>query len=531
MVTDTRSSEIEFSEPFDVCVVGAGAAGISLALELSKKTSARIALLDAGGLGRDRKAQDDFRGEVAGDPRPYPSLHRARHAGLGGSTEVWAGWSRPLDPLDFERRDWVPNSGWPIGPSDLGRYYERANRWCGLGPLGYDLGEWEAPFEGAASLADGKTVLDRLFRVRRLRFRDAYFEQLRQSKQVETYLRATTLRFHAEGQNGHVSSVSVALGNGKRSALRAKRFALASGGLENPRLLLLSGESPERAIGNERGLVGRYFTEHGFVSSGWFEASGAPRSLRRYFPIPHPQNPSFGFARHALGLSPELQAREQLNNAILYFHPGYESSALFDDPAVKAAIELWEIAKGRAAPGDWGQLLPQLARGPHQALAAAWRKLFVRERPRSRWRLRCYYECVPLERNRVELAQQKDRFGRPRARLDWRPAEQDIDRVRRFHELLSSEFARRGHGRLAFPQEAEIWRRKTEPAKHPMGATRMADSPACGVVDRDCRVHGTDNLYVAGSSVFPTAGYANPTLTIVALALRLADHIGREFSS
>lgn len=522
MVVDTRSNELSPKDSYDVCIVGAGAAGIPLALELAKSDSCKVAILEAGGLEYEAEVQDMYAGEVVGDR--HPSLRRARYAGFGGSTELWAGWSRPLDRLDFEKRDWVNDSGWPIGFDELSDYFDKANRWCGLGSLGYGLDEWESEFDGD-SLADGELVEDRLFRVRRLSFRSEYANLLEENEQVDVLLYATTLRFRSDEGGSMVQSAAVVLGDGRRVEIKAKKFVLASGGLENPRLLLLSGDCPERAVGNSRGLVGKYFTEHGFVDSGWFRAFGDGRRFRKYFPVSHPDGEVYGTARHVLALSDKVLERERLNNAIMYFYPGYEASSSFDRDAVKSALELWEILKKQAVPGDWSKIVKEIAGGPHHVLWAAFRKAFAKEKVRRDWRLRCYYECIPNRENRVELGDDLDRFGRRRSRLVWKLGSEDLRRVKRFHEVMNHSLVERGIGELTFLESESEWRQKTESGKHPMGTTRMHASPELGVVDADCRVHGVHNLYVAGSSVFPATGYANPTLTIVALALRLADHL------
>lgn len=508
---------------FDVCVVGAGASGIVLALELSRKSGVRIALLDSGGMEYDQTAQNVFRGETEGDR--HPPLHRARFAGLGGATQLWAGWCRPLDPQDFENRQWIENSGWPIDRYGLDSYWEPAARWCGLGDKGFNRNDWHDEFKGE-SLAGGD-VEDCLFRVRRFKFKDAYRDDLEKSQDVTIFLHATVLRFESS-DGASVRSVEIALEDGKSVSLSAKRFVLASGGIENPRLLLLSGESPERSLGNGYGNVGRYFTEHGFADPGWLKTSHK-RRLRNYFPVEHPDTTSYGCARYSLSLSAAEQERQRLANATLFFYPGYEASTAFESPATKAALELWEIVKGQAVPGERARLIGEVLRQPHHPLVAAWRKLLVTGDLRERWRLRFYYETIPQRDNRVELGQEKDRFDRPLCKLIWRLSKSDLSSAHRTLSSISESLRKRGLGCLELPEEAEGLRERTESGKHPMGTTRMHANPKMGVVDEHCRVHGVDNLYVAGSSVFPAVGYANPTLTIVALAVRLADRLSRSF--
>jgi hypothetical protein len=262
--------------------------------------------------------------------------------------------------------------------------------------------------------------------------------------------------------------------------------------------------------------------------------------LRYYFPVPHPHNSREASVRPVITLSPEVLKEEKLLNAAMYFYPSYESHPAFASDAVKAALELWdiikskkltelmEISKADAAPGDLWEFCKRIGSRPHYILQALLRKAMIKDSACSRWRTRFYYECVPAADNRVLLAEERDQFGRRRSRLIWHLSDQDLDSAYRFHVYLASVLQKNGAGNLIYFEEPSQWRSNTETGKHPSGTTRMHVNPKLGVVDKNCRVHGLDNLYVAGSSVFPTTGYANPTLTIVALAVRLARHLQAE---
>lgn len=523
MILDTRLHSLPEINTNDVCIIGAGCAGITLALQLGRRYGMQVTVMESGGLDYSAKAQSLFEGRTHGDQHPSPS--RVRHAGLGGSTELWAGWCRPLDPMDFSKRTWLAHSGWPIDHTDLDDYYRHANAWCGLGSPAYASSHHKDLF-AESSLSNDSDLRDSVFHVRRFQFSKAYQAQLSECSNVSLLLHATALRFHVGNNHAAVDSVSVVLGNGQRRSVKAGTFILASGGLENPRLLQLSGDCATTAIGNQQDQVGRYYSEHGFINSGWFTNTSNDRHLRRYFPSPHPHGSCFGIIRNVLSLSEARMADEQLNNAALYFHPAYEAHGVFDTPAVRAALELWEIAKKQAVPGELTSLAADALLGPHHVAHAALRKLFAQNTIPDKWRLRCYFECGPDPHNRVLLDNETDAFGRPRLKVDWRWNAQDLDSARRFHDVVDQELVDSGLGTLSYPAELDQWRDRCETGKHLMGATRMHNSPSQGVVNSDCRVHGTSNLYVAGSSVFPSYGYANPTLTLVALSLRLAEHLG-----
>jgi choline dehydrogenase-like flavoprotein len=508
----------------DVCIVGAGAAGITVALEL-EATGARICLLDAGGLAYRRRAQALLDGEVVGDS--YPPLKETRFAGLGGATRIWGGWCRPLDPIDFTERSWVPNSGWPFGHDSLRPHYQRAHAICGLGEVDYDPPAW-AKRVGAEHLKlAGDDVVTTMFQVSPTRFGSRYRAALAATPNIRVLLGAVALRCRAAPTSDRLEQVEVGALDGRRFAVAARLFVLATGGIENARLLLLSGPTPETSIGNARGLVGRYFTEHPFMEPGSFLPRDPAISLRFYFPARTDDMPPDANVRAALSLGRPALEREGLLNAAVFFLPAYEAHPVFTDPAVKAMLELWEKVRGRGVPGGNGDHVRRALRAPHRLVHAAWRRIAVRPGRTSSWRLRAFFEAESLHHNRVRLAAGKDALDRPLPRVEWRLSERDLASMRRVLALHDQALAGAGHGRLAlaFDDTAEAWRAAAFGGKHHMGTTRMHASPSAGVVDADCRVHGVRNLYVAGSSVFPTSGFANPTLTIVALAVRLAEHL------
>lgn len=536
MIVDSRAHDINSEVVYDVCIIGAGAAGITTALELASDSKLNLAILEAGGQHYEHKAQSLFQGEVEGDR--HPPLWRSRFSGLGGSTQVWAGWCRPLDVRDFESRDYIPNSGWPISFDELQSAYRRANEICGLGSYDYDLEAWQNLLAGEP-LSSSPELMHHIFQVRKLRFNQHYYEDLFKVKNITLYLYSPVMRLHSSEDDRLVSHVEIASYKGKTAILKAKQFVLATGGVENARLLLLSGSSPESALGNQNDCVGRYFTDHGFIDSGWFVPSNDKQDLRYYFPVPHPHNMHHAFVRPVITLSPGVLEKEKLLNAAMYFYPSYESHPVFVSDAVKAALELWEIVKGKklselleisktdAAPADLWNYCKRIGSRPHYVLQALLRKAVVKDTFCNRWRLRFYYECVPSAENRVMLSEKKDQFGRSTTHLRWHLSDQDLDSAYRFHVYLNSILQKNGTGQLTFFDELSQWRTNTDTGKHPSGTTRMHDDPKMGVVDKNCQVHGLDNLFIAGSSVFPTAGYANPTLTIVALAARLAEHLKR----
>ena len=534
MIVDSRHHEMNTDVEYDICIIGAGAAGITAALELAGDSSLNLVILEAGGEHFAHQAQSLFQGEVEGDK--HPPLWRARFSGLGGSTQIWAGWCRPLENRDFERRDYIANSGWPICSDELRSAYRRANEICGLGSFDYELETWKDLLTGKP-LPSTSELRHHIFQIRKLRFNQRYYADLHNAENISLYLYSPVMRLHAKEDGCRVDCVEIAAYTGKTTMLRARQFILATGGIENARLLLLSGSGPENALGNQNDCVGRYFIDHGFIDSGWFIPASNNQDLRHYFPVAHPESPGNASLRPVITLSPEVLEKEKMLNAAMYFYPSYESHPAFASDAVKAALEFWEIVKDKkpselieiskadGAPRELRNFCKRICSRPHYMLPVLLRKALIKGTSCRRWRTRFYYECVPSPENRVSLSEEKDQFGRRRSQLNWHLSEQDLDSAYRFHVYLDNILQKAGAGRLLFFDQLSQWQSNTETGKHPAGTTRMHDDPKQGVVDKNCRVHGLDNLYIAGSSIFPTVGYANPTLTIVALAVRLAKHL------
>jgi choline dehydrogenase-like flavoprotein len=516
---DLDREELEY----EVCVIGGGPAGLTLGLELSTR-GRRVCVLEAGGESYTASAQALLEGAVEGEP--YPPLRSTRMAVLGGSTQVWAGWCRPLDPIDFQERPALGSPGWPIGRDELIPYYRRAHELCGLSPFEYDPEFWRAKLGRQPLTGDANELVHSWFHVRARNFAELHRRRLEREPALDVLLHASATRLEL-GENGSVGAVAVRLQGDRRMRVRARQFVLAAGGIENPRLLLLSASTPERAPGNAHDLVGRYFTDHPFVNPGALVLR-EPRPLDFYFPCPVEGVDGAG-VRTTLTLPPGLVQRDNLPSAALFFHPRYEAHPAFTSPQVRAMLELREKLRSRAVPGAAWPLVLRALRRPDRLAMALLRRLLVHEGPARRWRVRMMFETSSRYENRVRLGSERDALGRPRAHLEWRLSDADVSGMRRSVARFDGAFRRAGIGHIEsmIADSNEAWLAAVEGGKHHMGTTRMHPDPARGVVDTDCRVHGTSNLYAAGSSVFPSGGYANPTLTIVALAVRLGEHIDR----
>jgi len=466
------------SVEFDLGIIGAGPAGITLARDLSGR-GLRIALMEAGGMdapGPEARALYD--GDVIG--LPYP-LAASRQRFFGGTSNHWGGWCRPMDPVDFEDRAWMPLGGWPLNRDSLREFYSRAHDVLEIDSSEYGVAEHTAP--SATLPADERSGFrNSAFRFSPpLRFRSAFADELATNPDVTVFLNATVVSLAHE--SGAVTAATVRTLEGMEYQVRAGRFILATGGLEVPRLLLHTKSGDLPALGNQSGFVGRCFMEHFGYTPGYL----LTRAGLKYFRHPDSNGHSI---MPVLAPRVELMRAKQLNNCCVLLTAA-EPDADWPPGALKT---------------------PGLARNVG---ASAWR-----------YRMTMINEPTPNPGSRVTLSDSRDALGMFRLVLDWQIMQRDLDSVERTVRELVRWLGRDGLGRVQFsrPISPETTERFTG-GMHHMGTARMSADPEHGVVDTDCKVHGTSNLYVASSAVFSASGYSNPTLSIVALSLRLAEHL------
>jgi choline dehydrogenase-like flavoprotein len=495
VIIDARQIESDAVLRADVCVIGAGAAGITVARRL-RGTATSILLLESGGFEQDEPTQSLYEGAVTGEPMRFfgtsPTLDFMRLRWFGGTTNHWGGWCRPLDAADFERRAHVPGSGWPFGRHHLDRWYAEAQAVCELGPYRYDAEWWTERGAGPAAL-DTPQLRSVVFQLSPpTRFGQVYRAELVSAEDVTVCLWANVVDLALD--SNRVAAADVAVLDGSRFRVEASTFVLATGGIEVARLLLACNRDRPAGLGNEHDLVGRHFADHPHLG---FPIVLADRDLDLY----------------------ELASRTVRGegttvdevSTVGALTPTPEASDALALQGLGAIIDVVATDGGAAeiAPAEVGALL-----GVFEGVAATPASLTIRA------------EQQPNPDSRVRMVRERDRLGVPKVEVDWRLAGADRDSLARGLDLLADELAAGGiaHVRSEVDGETAL-ERAVDVGCHHMGTARMHDDPRHGVVDANCRVHGLTNLYVAGSAVFPTTGWVNPTLTIVALALRLGDHL------
>lgn len=513
-----------------VCILGAGAAGVTLARHLLARGHA-VLVADSGGADFEAAVQALAEGTSSG--HPYYGLGDVNLRMVGGTTPIWGGRCAELDLIDFETRPWVPHSGWPIGHADLAPYYREAARTL----------EITEPVAGRAALMRRFPLLRALdedtlrvgcwsFDDKPNRFALPNLGDMVAHPRARLLMHATATALNVSADGRRILSVKVRDVSGRRAVIRAGRFVLALGGIETPRLLLASNGVAPAGIGNGHDLVGRFFMEHPHARGGRLETPASWQLLAAFG-----RTHRVDGARHAalLGLQPRVQrAHATLNSAFTLGARQGERDAPF------WAMRTYGALKHRLDPSAFNRRLWRGVKGAalwaHERVDPLRPWLLVRAGARE-LALIVRAEQAPNPDSRLTLTAERDALGVPRVDLHWRLTDLDKHSVRVLVAAVGEVMQTRGLGHAVpaawLEDTTTLWRTDPLISAHPiggyhhMGTARMADDPARGVVDRDGRVHGLENLFVAGSATFPTSGWANPTLTILALAVRLGDHLDR----
>ena len=506
----------------DVCIIGTGPAGITLARNIaSDKVS--VICIESGGMEPDVATQDLTKGDSVG--LPYYPLETTRLRYFGGTTGHWGGYCRPLYPIDFEKRDWVPQSGWPISYLAVAEYYPAAQEICDLGPFDYALAGWQLPNFPPLPLG-GNEVQTRLIQFSPpTRFNTKYRDEFTRSKRVTVYLNANVASIDASANAKEIVGLAVKTLSGNRFSVRARIYVLAAGGIENVRLLLASSQVTQHGLANDRDNVGRYFCEHMQLDSAAVLPLRQNTSYDLYQPETRhkpfePVTPGspIGLMGYLTFTDEAQRAGRILNYSANVQHSYWSDYFLHSDRTHDSADESRWQALGSAIATVWHNL--------KDAGSMAWERLPGKKSP-GFYKIVTSQEQAPNRDSRVLLSNSTDALGIRRASLDWRLNELDRHTITHALRQIGSAFGSAGLARLQVPIDfaKDSWPAYIRGSWHHCGGTRMSESPDAGVVDSDCKVHGIGNLYVAGASVFPTNGHGNPTLTVVALALRMAAHI------
>jgi choline dehydrogenase-like flavoprotein len=545
MIDDASVLSAGESLDADVCIVGAGAAGITLALELIG-SGLQVLLIESGGLKAEKDVQKLYEGAVT-DERMHSEPHRYRQRRFGGSTTIWGGRCVPLDDIDFEPRDYMSSAGWPIDARTLLPFYQRANRLCEAGEFQYHAPQaFSRPLRPMIDgFVSGNFSTDSLERFScPTDFGWRYGQRLREARNVRVLLHAnlSQLNFHANGTA--IESLLLRLLDKKQITVRAARFVLAAGGLEIPRILLANREKWSHGVGNQHDLVGRFYMCHIAGTLGTLKQNGPDRVWHGY-----DVTDDGIYCRRRIALTAKAQRELRIGNFVARLH----HPRITDPQHRTAVLSALQLAKGlisyeygkRLHGGEglslrtWMQHLRNVVTGPGEVIAFGHHMLrdrFLASRKfpsviikstAGHYSLDFHAEQEPNAASRVGLSEKRDELGMPQLLVDWRYTRQDIATVKEAVRLLAADLQTSGVGTFEYdPESVELEStRYGAYGGHHLGTARMGSDPRTSVVDASCRIHGIDNLFVAGGAVFPTSSQANPTLTIVALALRLAAEL------
>ncbi len=533
MLIDARSVGQDRRFDCDLCIVGAGPAGIAIVDRL-RDSGLSLLLLESGGFNLERPTQKLYRGEIVG--QDYFRLDACRWRLFGGGSNRWGGWCRPLEAVDYARHEWLENSGWPIGPDALRPYEADAAELFELTGPRFDLDAWQDRMPQPWPLK-GSNFENIVFQFSpQTNFADLYRRRVIQADNVTTLIHANLTSIRLDPGSRRVGALTVSTLTGRTLNVRPKAAVLATGGIENARLLLASQLDQVEGLGNEFDAVGRYFMEHLHVPAGHILMGAETRNSAFY------RKAFYGPAEMRGLLAPTEQARRHyklLGTSIALEPPRYYFGTPFVGwpPSITfGPVRMYKrFRTGRLRPlverlknfADHAYTLPQRLHTSRLARLA-----IARTGQRGSYdRMAGLYiraEQSPDAANRVTRSGQIDALGMPETRLEWRVRSSDTDSIISWLNIFDRDLRERSLGEVIAP--ADGWEDGIIGGPHHMGSTRMSADPRHGVVNADCRLHSVDNLYIAGSSVFTTGGYPNPTFTLVTLALRLADTLRRRMA-
>lgn len=526
MIVDANDFDRPSHFDADICILGGGVAGIVLANELLTENKS-IILLESGDDGFDGETQ--FLYEAESTPKYFPDPTWSRLRMLGGASNHWENSIERFDPIDFQRRNWIEHSGWPITYDEVAKYYPEAEAYCRVAKEGCDFSLWREKLTREGMFSDSsmfESVIAKSPASPTLFFEE-YGKALVDNKSIRVIKNANVVDVDYQTEQQNVQAAVFQTFSGVQHRVKAKAFVMCMGGIENARMLLHFNERYDNKLGNQYDNVGRYFMEHPTVRAAHFlplDENGIDKIHREGIVVDNELT-----LRGRASLSEHAQSEHQTFNMRMYFN---KKSKIVLSDGVSSSHVVRNSLKESEIPDEFGSHLLNIIKDIDHIAESFLQKEFDRTLFDSvhefgGYQLLAMIEQTPHRDNRIKLGTTTDAIGLKKIKIDFHVTEQDKQRTWKTLELLSKDTAIQKLGRIKLLKEREsrIWGSQLGYGQHHMGTTRMSDRAEEGVVDASSKVFGTNNLYVAGSSVFPTGGHVPPTLTIVAMAIKLANEI------
>jgi len=526
MIIDGRELSKNTDIEADICIMGGGVAGITLANEL-KDSFANIVLIEAG----DEQYSVESQALYAANSKSatYPDPQHSRLRLLGGSSNHWGNNTSPLSKIDFEKREWIPNSGWPISLEDIQDYYTKAADYCGTSSDGYQTPYWTKRFNQPNLTRDSKNIEIGIAKAANppTRFYASYGELISQHKNITIYKNTNVTDLEFDKQSRRVTSAKLNTYNEYKHTITAKIFVMCFGGIENARMLLHFNNQSENLLGNQFDNVGRYFMDHTTV-----RAAQLFTNKLEDFPLFEGQYLAQRYIKSFFQLTERCLAENQTTNLRIPLVKAnqYElSDGISSFHLMKQALAKNSLPNNLSTHlsnfvMDFDLIVEALARTSFDS------RLFDHANDFAGFTLPMMVEQTPHRNNQIKLSKVRDKLGIPKIDIIWEFKQEDKNRVWKSLEIFAREVGGLSIGRLKLLKEREkrIFGDQMGFGSHHMGTTRMSETEEQGVVDKNLQVFGTDNMYISGSSVFATGGHVPPTLTIAALSIRLADFLKKE---
>lgn len=520
MIIDFSSLDTPSEYRSRICVIGSGPVGLSIVAEFLNSPKIDVIVVESGALSANSK--NDTLNELTNTGDAESGLAGSRARVFGGTSTLWGGQAIPLSSLDFEQRPWVQNSGWPFHIGTLSDYFRRAAKILEIDGADFDLDIWQKNSGFKKDIDQEKLRLTFSRWSPAPDFSKTYLKTIEKSQHVKILVNANVTELESSKSGTSVKSAVIKSLPGHTGRVRADIFILCCGGIENPRILLNSKSFSGDGLGNQYGNVGKFFQDH----VAYYGARLIPMDFKKFVSLFSSYFNKNQMYLPKLQLSERLQTENKALNVI-----GNVGVEYTKDSAV-ALKRLFNDLKSKSIDKGTFNSLAQVMKDPIDSgrLILSYglsRRMYY---PRKAdYFLIANCETEPAAESAVSLDSELDALGVPKAKVNWAITNSVKQSLLLYLENVREELDRLGIAQAIIKpslyEESDAWKSSIFSIYHHIGTTRISDSSESGVVDSSCKVHGVENLYIGGSSVFPTSGAANPTFTAMALSLRLADHL------